>query len=137
MKTGGAVSEEQYYCVAWCYILDKNFAFKMGKSKPLLDIEIGHFTSNLSNHQHSTSDLFQIYMSLAGVQAAVVPYLRGRSSMLTGGLPSSNGIWQHWLANMRQIQERIERVRKLLGHIFICITDSLLRSWVHIRPGKG
>ncbi|CAG8896568.1 unnamed protein product [Penicillium egyptiacum] len=110
MKTGGAVSEEEYYCVAWCYVLDKNFAFKMGRFETLLDIEIGHFTSLLSSHQHYTSDLFQIYMNLAGVQAAVVPYLRGRSSMLPDGLSSSHGIGKHWLVNMQRIQERIERI---------------------------
>ncbi|KOS46929.1 hypothetical protein ACN38_g2120 [Penicillium nordicum] len=110
MKTGGTVSEEQYYCVAWCYILDKNFAFKMGRSKPLLDIDLGHFISNRSSHQHPTSDFFQIYMSLARVQAALVPYLRGCSSTLTSDLSSSHGIGKLWLVNMQQIQERIEHI---------------------------
>ncbi|OQE19260.1 hypothetical protein PENFLA_c019G10954 [Penicillium flavigenum] len=110
MKTGGTVSEEEYYCVAWCYILDKNFAFKMGRFETLLDIEIGHLTSAQSSHQHSTSDLFQIYISLAGVQAAVLPYLTWHSSMLTGGLLSSHGMGKHWLVNMQQIHERIERI---------------------------
>ncbi|CRL21800.1 Fungal transcriptional regulatory protein, N-terminal [Penicillium camemberti] len=110
IKMGGTVSEEQYYCVAWCYILDKNFAFKMGRSKPLLDIELGHFISDLSGHRHPTSDLFQIYMSLARVQSALVPYLGGRSSILTVGLSSSHGIGKSWLVNMQQIRERIEHI---------------------------
>ncbi|KAJ5260045.1 hypothetical protein N7497_011137 [Penicillium chrysogenum] len=110
MKTGGTVCEEEYYCVAWCYILDKNFAFRMGRFETLLDIEIGHFTSGQPSHQHSTSDLFRIYMSLAGVQAAVLPYLTWHSSMLTGGLSSSHGMGKHWLVNMQQIQERIEQI---------------------------
>lgn len=136
IKMGGTVSEEQYYCVAWCYILDKNFAFKMGRSKPLLDIELGHFISDLSGHQHPTSDLFQIYMSLARVQSALVPYLRGRSSILTVGLSSSHGIGESWLVNMQQIRERIEHVRSLLGDIYTCTTDLLFRFRVHIRPGE-
>lgn len=136
MKTGGTVSEEQYYCVAWCYILDKNFAFKMGRSQPLLDIELAHFISDLSGHQHPTSDLFQIYMSLARVQSALVPYLRGRSLVFTGDLSSSHGIGKLWLVNMQQIRERIEHVRSLLGHIYTCTTDLLLRYRVHIRPGE-
>lgn len=131
------MSEEEYYCVAWCYILDKDFAFKMGKFETLLDIEIGHFTSDQSSHQHSTSDLFQIYMSLAGIQADVLPYLTWRSSMLTGGLSSSHGIGKHWLVNMQQIQERIERARKPPGPISTCITDLLFRSRARIRHGKG
>lgn len=118
MKTGGTVSEEQYYCVAWCYILDQNFAFKMGRSKPLLDIELGHFISDLSDHQHPTSDFFQIHVSLARIQAALVPYLRGQSSFLTGGLSSSHGIGKLWLVNMQQIQERIEHVRNLPSAYF-------------------
>lgn len=138
MKTGGTVSEEQYYCVAWCYILDKNFAFKMGRSKPLLDIDLGHFISNRSSHQHPTSDFFQIYMSLARVQAALVPYLRGCSSTLTSDLSSSHGIGKLWLVNMQQIQERIEHVRiQLLGLVFTCTTDLLLRFPVHIPRGGG
>lgn len=123
MKTGGVVSEEQYYCVAWCYMLDRNFAFKMGRSKTLLDIEIGHFISDQPGHQHPTSDLFQIYMTLARVQAALVPYLRGRSSILTGDLSSSHGIGKLWLVNMQQIRERIDHVRKLLSRLFTCNTD--------------
>ncbi|OQE05093.1 hypothetical protein PENVUL_c027G02482 [Penicillium vulpinum] len=110
LKTGGAVSEEQYYCVAWCYMLDNNFAFKMGRLKILLDIEIGHFTSNISSHQHPTSDLFQIYMGLASVQAAVVPYIRGHS--FGGGLSSSHGIGKYWLVNMQQIQDKIEHISR-------------------------
>ncbi|KGO54149.1 hypothetical protein PEX2_025510 [Penicillium expansum] len=87
-----------------------NFAFKMGRSKTLLDIEIGHFISDQPGHQHPTSDLFQIYMTLARVQAALVPYLRGRSSILTGDLSSSHGIGKLWLVNMQQIRERIDHI---------------------------
>jgi hypothetical protein len=137
MKTGGTVSEEEYYCIAWCYILDKNFAFKMGRFETLLDIEIGHFTSDQSSHQHSTSDLFQIYMSLAGVQAAVLPYLTWHSSMLAGDLSSSHGMGKHWLVNMQQIQGRIEEVREILRYVFTRITDTLFRSLARIRRGKG
>ncbi|KAJ5504862.1 hypothetical protein N7463_007736 [Penicillium fimorum] len=113
INTGGAVSEEQYYCVAWCYILDKNFAFKMGRFKTLLDIELPHITSALPSHQNPASDLFEIYMSLARVQAALIPYLGGRSSMLTaGGLSPSHEIGKHWLVNMQQIQEKIEHISR-------------------------
>ncbi|KAJ5173807.1 uncharacterized protein N7500_001738 [Penicillium coprophilum] len=113
IKVGGALSVEQYYCVAWCYILDKNFAFKMGRSKTLLEIELPHLISDLPGRQHTTSDLFQIYMGLARAQAALVPYLRGRSSMSTGGgLLSSHEVGKHWLVNMQQIQERIEHISR-------------------------
>jgi hypothetical protein len=137
-KIGGAVTEEQYYCLSWCYILDKNFSFKMGRSKSLLDIELPHITSDMSSHQHPTSDLFGIYISLARVQAALLPYLRGRSLALTGGgLSFSHGMGKHLLVNMQQIQERIEHVRRPIDYISTCTTDSLLRSRVHIRPGKA
>ncbi|KXG50367.1 Transcription factor [Penicillium griseofulvum] len=111
VKIGGALSEEQYYCLAWCYILDKNFSFKMGTSKSLLDIELPHITSGMSSHQHRTSDLFGIYTSLARVQATLLPYLRGRSLALAGGgLLYSHGMGEHLLVNMQQIQERIEHI---------------------------
>ncbi|KAJ5205456.1 hypothetical protein N7472_001904 [Penicillium cf. griseofulvum] len=111
MKIGGAVSEEQYYCLAWCYILDKNFAFKIGRSKSLLDLELAHITSDQSSDQYPTSDLFGIYISLARVQAALLPYLSGRSSALTGGgLSFSHGMGKHLLVNMQQIQGRIEHI---------------------------
>ncbi|KAJ6019845.1 hypothetical protein N7522_000553 [Penicillium canescens] len=114
MKTGGSLSEEQYYCLAWCYMLDTNFAFKMGRFKTLLDIHIGHFTLGLFSYRRPIADLFQIHMALAGVQAAVVPYLKGRSSMSIGGdLATLHGIREHWLADMQLIQERIEHVSRL------------------------
>ncbi|KAJ5519206.1 hypothetical protein N7453_001628 [Penicillium expansum] len=88
----------------------RKFCFQDGRSKTLLDIEIGHFISDQPGHQHPTSDLFQIYMTLARVQAALVPYLRGRSSILTGDLSSSHGIGKLWLVNMQQIRERIDHI---------------------------
>lgn len=133
MKTGGTVCEEEYYCVAWCYILDKNFAFRMGRFETLLDIEIGHFTSGQPSHQHSTSDLFRIYMSLAGVQAAVLPYLTWHSSMLTGGLSSSHGMGKHWLVNMQQIQERIEQVREIPRYVLL----ASLTHYLDLGPVSG
>ena len=83
----------------------------MGRFKTLLDIEFGPIKSDLSSHQHPMSDLLQIYVRLAKVQAAVVPYLGGRSLRLTGaGVSSFQGIGKHLLVNMQHIQERIEHV---------------------------
>ncbi|KAF7170963.1 hypothetical protein CNMCM6106_005501 [Aspergillus hiratsukae] len=67
------VTEEEYYCTMWCYMLDRNYAWKLGKSDCLLKLEPGIDDT-------SVSELFSIYMELAHVQSVLIPFLKDESS---------------------------------------------------------
>ncbi|GFF41808.1 hypothetical protein IFM46972_06666 [Aspergillus udagawae] len=67
------VTEEEYYCAMWCYMLDRNYAWKLGRSGYFLNVEP-------SIDDAPVSELFSIYMELAHVQSVLIPFLNDESS---------------------------------------------------------
>lgn len=67
---------EAYYCFAWCYMLDKNFAMSMRRPPSLTDLDLGLGTSPSPNHYQPMTPLLSTYFELARCQALYVLYLR-------------------------------------------------------------
>ena len=66
-------SEEEYYCFMWCYILDRNYAWKLGRPRMLTvesDLRVDPVTSKAT-----ISTLILIYLKLAKVQDTMIPFL--------------------------------------------------------------
>ncbi|GIJ90881.1 hypothetical protein Asppvi_009846 [Aspergillus pseudoviridinutans] len=103
-------SEEEYYCVMWCYMLDRSYAWKLGRSRyfPDVNLEANKRDSLLNNIP--VSDLLQVYMNLAQVQDSIIPFL--------GNLPSSHGedfpsfylLREQLIPQMEDIRSKIEQI---------------------------
>ncbi|KAL2812840.1 hypothetical protein BJX63DRAFT_236061 [Aspergillus granulosus] len=68
----GGLSEEEYYCFMWCYTLDRNYAWKFGGPRILL---VDPATNVDPPAAASASQLMRIYLDLAKVQDAMIPFL--------------------------------------------------------------
>ncbi|GFN20575.1 fatty acid synthase S-acetyltransferase [Aspergillus tubingensis] len=66
-------SEEEYYCFMWCYILDRNYAWKLGRPR-MLTVE-SDLRVDLVTSKATISTLFLIYLKLAKVQDTMIPFL--------------------------------------------------------------
>ncbi|KAF4228115.1 hypothetical protein CNMCM6457_006980 [Aspergillus fumigatiaffinis] len=66
------ITEEEYFCAMWCYMLDRNYAWKLGRSGCFLTVEPGI-------DDPPVSELFSIYMELAHVQSVLIPFLNDES----------------------------------------------------------
>lgn len=104
-------SEEEYYCFMWCYILDRNYAWKLGRPR-ILNVE---FNTNMdppaSNME--ASELFLIYLDLAKVQDTVIPFLKDSAKTDRDHSQSFHGVRTHILGKMENIRRNIDKV----GHI--------------------
>lgn len=111
---GGSLSEEEFYCFAWCYMLDKNYTFKLGRSVPLLNFNLEMRTLQLQIDRHSMTENILLNMELAEVQAMLIPYLGNSPSNRTINIASFHDIGQHILVQINQIQARIDEVSGLV-----------------------
>ncbi|KAL4940393.1 hypothetical protein BDV06DRAFT_196706 [Aspergillus oleicola] len=67
------LTEAEYYCFTWCYMLDRNYAWKFGGPR-ILQLEPDAVISPAPPHV-SISTLQLIYLELAKVQDAMIPFL--------------------------------------------------------------
>ncbi|KAJ5657314.1 uncharacterized protein N7484_000963 [Penicillium longicatenatum] len=107
---GNALSEEEFYCLAWCYMLDKNYTFKLGRSVSLLNADFETNCFKLQVNRHSISENMLLNIELAKIQAVVIPYLGSRSLEMPTSIPSFHEVGGRLLIQMNQIQARIEKV---------------------------
>ncbi|KAL2852782.1 hypothetical protein BJY01DRAFT_207585, partial [Aspergillus pseudoustus] len=100
------VSEEEYYCFMWCYQLDRNYAWKIGSPRVLLvdpetDVDPPPATT-------TASQLIRIYLDLAKVQDAMIPFLNepgkaGSDESFQGG--------KFLLARMETVRRDIDLIK--------------------------
>jgi hypothetical protein len=74
--SGRDVSEEEYYCFIWCYMLDRNYAWKLGRSKCFLDVTPGGILHASARVDPQISELLLIYLDLARIQDRIKPFIR-------------------------------------------------------------
>lgn len=111
IRQRGTISESEYYCFIWCYMLDKNYAFKLGRSKGLLDVELGFSSHDMPLHHRHMSEYLSINVDLARVQAAILPYLgMDPRRILRETFSNFDSFGEHLIVQMQHIQTRIEKV---------------------------
>ncbi|GFF73234.1 hypothetical protein IFM60648_03887 [Aspergillus lentulus] len=98
------VTEEEYFCAMWCYILDRNYAWKLGRFSCFLTVELDIDDTPVSEH-------FSIYMGLAHVQSVLIPFLNdgSLSERQTAGQSFSHARIQLFL-KMNRIRRKIDQI---------------------------
>lgn len=110
----GSATEEELFCFIWCYILDRNHAFKSRTSRCLLDVQLPYTFNDLYQTYPPMSELFLIYLDLARVQDAVVSYSHDTSLQYGAG--------EYMLQQMQYINQRMHQVNNLDSIVLISIS---------------
>ncbi|PYH68453.1 fungal specific transcription factor domain-containing protein [Aspergillus vadensis CBS 113365] len=101
-------SEEEYYCFMWCYILDRNYAWKLGRPRMLTvesDLRVDPATSRVT-----ISSLLLIYLQLAKVQDTMIPFLVNCSIGDNTVFLSFTSIGAQLLRDMDAIRRNIDQI---------------------------
>ncbi|RAH61716.1 hypothetical protein BO85DRAFT_455849 [Aspergillus piperis CBS 112811] len=101
-------NEEEYYCFMWCYILDKNYAWKLGRPRMLTvdsDLRVDAATSKAT-----ISTLLLIYLQLAKVQDTMIPFLVNCSIGDNTVFRSFTSIGAQLLRDMDAIRRNIDQI---------------------------
>ncbi|KAJ5787595.1 hypothetical protein N7457_002585 [Penicillium paradoxum] len=107
----GNITEEELFCFLWCYILDRNYAFKSRTSRCLLNRQLPLDFSALHNPHIPMAEHFSIYLDLARVQDTLISYLPDGS--LSHHNTSQYAIQEHMLVQMQYIEQRILKIASL------------------------
>ncbi|RAK87117.1 hypothetical protein BO79DRAFT_197785 [Aspergillus costaricaensis CBS 115574] len=102
-------SEEEYYCFMWCYILDRNYAWKLGRPRMLTvesDLRVDPVTSKAT-----ISTLILIYLKLAKVQDTMIPFLVNCSIGDNTVFRSFTSIGAKLLRDMDAIRRNIDEIK--------------------------
>ncbi|KAL2833340.1 hypothetical protein BDW59DRAFT_156841 [Aspergillus cavernicola] len=106
------VTEEEYYCFMWCYILDRNYAWKFGSPRVLIvdpETPIHPSPSNTT-----ISQLLLIYLNLAKVQDTMIPFLDNPINTTSPSLslsPSLHTVYKTLLREMDSIRSHIDQIK--------------------------
>ncbi|KAK1140656.1 hypothetical protein N8T08_009969 [Aspergillus melleus] len=103
------VSSEVYYCVIWCYMLEKNYACKTGQCRSSLSTSLGTDLPALPPSSVPLSGLLEIYIDLARIQAVLLPHLESSSADSREG-PAFEDVGDELLSKMNQIHSKIEQI---------------------------
>ncbi|KAJ5241570.1 uncharacterized protein N7469_003161 [Penicillium citrinum] len=109
LRSGGYLTEEEYYCFAWCFMLNKSYAFNLGNRKSPFDFDFGSGCFEVSNN-HPMSENLLVNLELAKVQAVMLPYLDNRWLVTGAGGLDFTGTGEQLLIKMDQIQKRLELI---------------------------
>lgn len=100
----------------WCYILDRNYAWKLGKPR-ILTVEPNTIMGPRSSNT-AASELFLIYLDLAKVQDIMIPSLKDSIKPDTDAFQSFHDIGAHVSRNMESIRRKIDQVgQSKLQHV--------------------
>ncbi|KAE8389104.1 hypothetical protein BDV23DRAFT_194731 [Aspergillus alliaceus] len=101
-------SEEERYCAIWCYILDRNYAWKLGR-RTVLTVE--HTGLDLSTLSTSSAALLLTYLDLAKVQDTMIPFLVGSTKEGGDVCRTFNDVGSQLLRNMHRIRRNINQMK--------------------------
>ncbi|RDW59310.1 Zn(II)2Cys6 transcription factor [Aspergillus mulundensis] len=105
------VSEAEYYCFMWCYMLDRNYAWKFGGPRiltvePDVDISPPAPTITISNLMH-------IYLDLAKVQDGMIPFLNDPVKAARDNVfQPATGVGALYLQKMEGIRRDINQIKE-------------------------
>ncbi|KAL4906412.1 hypothetical protein BDW74DRAFT_176742 [Aspergillus multicolor] len=104
------VSEAEYYCFMWCYKLDRNYAWKFGGPRILIvepEVDIRPPTPTIT-----ISALMHIYLDLAKVQDAMIPFLNDPTKAARdNAFQPGTGVGTLFLRKMERIRRDIDQIK--------------------------
>ena len=103
------LSEEECYCFMWCYILDRNYAWKLGR---LTVLTVDPNTRvDLPPLNITPSALFLTYLDLAKVQDTMIPFL----------IDSTKGrdVYRLFVDVGSQLLQTMDRIRRNINQVGI------------------
>ncbi|KAF9884782.1 hypothetical protein FE257_001272 [Aspergillus nanangensis] len=101
-------TEEEYYCVMWCYMMDRSYAWKLGRSRYFIDFNARAGSDSLPRN-FPVSELLHIYITLAQVQDSIIPFL-GDASSHREDVPSFYSVREQLLPQMEIIRSKIDAI---------------------------
>ncbi|KAL4947399.1 hypothetical protein BDW69DRAFT_178475 [Aspergillus filifer] len=102
------LTEAKYYCFAWCYMLDRNYAWKYGGPR-FLQLEPEVIISP-PPPQVSISNLLLVYLELAKVQDAMIPFLNDLTKASRENAFSVHGVGASLVSEMENIRAQISEI---------------------------
>ncbi|RAK72252.1 fungal specific transcription factor domain-containing protein [Aspergillus fijiensis CBS 313.89] len=101
-------TEEEVFCALWCYMLDKNYAWKFEPSRTFFEIEPGM----LDDYVHdTTADLLAIYIAMARVQDDTLSLLKNILSSASHSVPlATRCSVESLLQRVDEIEQQIEQI---------------------------
>ncbi|KAL4963276.1 fungal specific transcription factor domain-containing protein [Aspergillus stella-maris] len=136
------LTEAEYYCFAWCYMLDRNYAWKYGGPR-FLQLEPDAVISP-APAQVSISNLLLLYLELAKVQDAMIPFLGDLTKASRENAFTAHGVGTSLVSKMENIRAQISEINSaspnwkgLDSHSEIATLEfayhSILTTLLHLR----
>ncbi|KAL4798787.1 hypothetical protein BDV19DRAFT_337019 [Aspergillus venezuelensis] len=136
------LTEAEYYCFAWCYMLDRNYAWKHGGPR-FLQLEPDAVISP-APAQVSISNLLLLYLELAKVQDAMIPFLGDLTKASRENAFTAHGVGTSLVSRMNNIRAQINEIniaspiwKGLDSHSEIATLEfayhSILTTLLHLR----
>ncbi|KAL3437730.1 hypothetical protein BDV09DRAFT_149323 [Aspergillus tetrazonus] len=109
-----ALTEAEHYCFMWCYMLDRNYAWKFGGPRFLtLEQDIDISSTMAPSVPVAISHLFRIYLDLAKVQDAMIPFLNDPSKAARdNAFQPPTGVGTLLLQKMEVIRRAINQIKE-------------------------
>ncbi|KAL4755184.1 hypothetical protein BDW72DRAFT_55467 [Aspergillus terricola var. indicus] len=109
-----ALTEAEHYCFMWCYMLDRNYAWKFGGPRFLTVEQDFDISSTMtSSVPVAISHLFRIYLDLAKVQDAMIPFLNDPSKVARdNAFQPPTGVGTLLLQKMEGIRRAIHQIKE-------------------------
>ncbi|KAL4874997.1 hypothetical protein BJY04DRAFT_172419 [Aspergillus karnatakaensis] len=107
-------TEEEWYCFMWCYTLDRNYAWKFGGRRILtIDAEPDAIINYPQPGAHIVaSKLILLYLDLAKIQDAMIPYLNDPTKATRdNAFHPNSGIGTLLLHKMETVLSNIEQIK--------------------------
>ncbi|KAE8336100.1 hypothetical protein BDV24DRAFT_142427 [Aspergillus arachidicola] len=107
---GRVLSEEELFCFIWCYMLDRNYAWKLGRSKGFLEATPGGILHASTRLTPPISELLLVYLDLAQIQDGIIPFIKDPPGEGEHSVPPVTNLREQLLPRMKDIRNRIDEI---------------------------
>ncbi|QRD88406.1 C6 transcription factor [Aspergillus flavus] len=113
---GRVLSEEEFFCFIWCYMLDRNYAWKLGRSKGFLEATSAGILHASTRLTPPISELLLVYLDLAQIQDGIIPFIKDSSGEGEHAVPLVANLREQLLPRMKDIRSRIDEITSPSDH---------------------
>ncbi|GMG50010.1 unnamed protein product [Aspergillus oryzae var. brunneus] len=113
---GRVLSEGEFFCFIWCYMLDRNYAWKLGRSKGFLEATSAGILHASTRLTPPISELLLVYLDLAQIQDGIIPFIKDSSGEGEHAVPPVANLREQLLPRMKDIRSRIDEITPPSDH---------------------